>query len=124
MPVPLLVLALAVLSAAGAVVAAGAAGTLVRLRPAVVLADGPADPLHVMSVIHGVMFAGWIVAAAFAFGVPAAFVLAAAGLLVQAVPIARFFARRLGVGAFGRLSLIAEAVATVGAVIAYAGLAG
>ncbi len=114
---------LVLLVTAGAVLSASSAGELVRLRRQ---AAGPglddaADPINVMSVIHGLLFAGWVMAAAFGFGVPVALLLAAAGLLVQVVPThpARSLAVRLGLGGFARLSLMTAAGVTMAAAAAY-----
>ncbi|BBE73403.1 hypothetical protein [Oharaeibacter diazotrophicus] len=126
---PLSLTLLGLLVTVGSVVSAGSAGVLCRLggRFAATALDDHADPLQVMSVIHGVTFAVWVVVAAFGFGISAALLLAAAGLLVQVFPAVdaglRDLAERLGLGGFGRASLMAQACVIVAAATAYAATA-
>jgi len=122
---PLSLTLLGLLTTVGSVVSASSAGVLCRLggRFSISALDDQADPLQVTSVIHGVTFAVWIVVAAFAFGISAALLLAAAGLLIQIVPAANAglgdLADRVGLGGFARASLMAQAAVIVTTAAAY-----
>lgn len=120
---PPYVVLIVVLVTLGTVFSAAAAGELVRMRRPVGgrAPDSPANPYNVTCIIHGVLFSGWVMAAAWGFGVPVALLLAASGLLIQVLPTrpAQRLAVRVGFGGFARLSLAAAAGLTIAAAAAY-----
>lgn len=107
----------------GTMFSAAAAGELVRMRRPVAghAPDSPANPYNVTCIIHAVLFSGWVMASAWALGVPFALLLAASGLLIQVLPTrpAQRLAVRVGSGSFARLSLAAAAGLTIATAAAY-----
>jgi hypothetical protein len=121
----LIVMLFAALILAGIAVSSTSAGVLVTMRRQLSGAprEDDADPLHVMGLLHWMMFAGWVAASWAVFGAAGAAMLTGIGILLPTAPsvihVARNLVGRIGLGAVGRASLAAEAVVTMAAVTVY-----